>query len=301
MSGYAKSGVEKAILDALQILGGSASRNKLKQSIANNPDSGFNYDEVFEPVVSKSGNKYVPFDFTFNFGINNIAVTEYIEEPKRGQDIVLTEKGRSRNHSGFPTKREQEIIDSYWKKKEKHKKKKVEPIKEKMPEKVIEDSSDPDVEGDTWKTELISQLKLFTPQKFESFSRLLISKMGVVVDDTRGKIMSRDHGIDGFGYFESDEFRTSRVAVQSKRYTDSPVSEPEIDKFKGVMDSFNAEYGIFLTTTHFTESAKRKAVTGSKSVTLIDGRRITDLVEKYKLHITPISSFTLDDYYFEKK
>ncbi|GEN48809.1 hypothetical protein FD11_GL000650 [Ligilactobacillus pobuzihii E100301 = KCTC 13174] len=45
----------------------------------------------------------------------------------------------------------------------------------------------------------------------------------------------------------------------------------------------------------------RKAVTGSKSVTLIDGRRITDLVEKYKIHITPISSFTLDDYYFEKK
>lgn len=71
----------KSHIRCLQILGGSASRNKLKQSIAKNPDSGFNYDEVFEPVVSKSGNKYVSFDFTFNFGINNIAVTGYIEEP----------------------------------------------------------------------------------------------------------------------------------------------------------------------------------------------------------------------------
>jgi restriction system protein len=301
VSGYAKKGVEEAILDALQLLGGSASKNKLKQSIANNPDSGFTYDEVFEPVVSKSGNKYVPFDFSFNFGINNIAITGYIESPKRGQDIVLTEKGRAKRHSKFPTIKEQEMIDSYWKKRSKHTKKEANTATPKTPEKIVDDEENQDLESDNWKAELLSQLKLFTQQKFESFSRLLISHMGVVVDDTRGKIMSRDHGIDGFGYFESDEFRTSRVAIQSKKYTDSAVSEPEIDKFKGVMDSFNAEYGIFITTTHFTESAKRKAVQGSKSVTLIDGRRITDLVEKYKLHITPISSFTLNDYYFEQK
>lgn len=300
MSKYAESGVEKAILDALQVLGGSASRDKLKQSIANNPKSGFSYDEVFEPVVSKAGNEYVPFNYKFNFGVNNLAATGYIEAPKRGKDLVLTEDGRAKKHINFPTKNEKDLIDAYWKKRAKHAKKKIEPQKLNVAKQVTDDE-DTELDNDNWKTELLSQLKVFTPQKFESFSRLLISHMGVVVDDTRGKIMSRDHGIDGFGYFESDEFRTLRVAIQSKRYTDSAVSEPEIDKFKGVMDSFNAEYGIFITTTHFTESAKHKAIQGSKSVTLIDGRRITDLVEKYQLHITPISSFTLDDYYFEKK
>lgn len=72
-------------------------------------------------------------------------------------------------------------------------------------------------DDDNWKVELIDQLNAFTPSKFESFSRLLISKMGVRIDDKLGKIQSRDHGIDGFGYFESDEFRTARVAIQSKK------------------------------------------------------------------------------------
>jgi restriction system protein len=125
--------------------------------------------------------------------------------------------------------------------------------------------------------------------------------MGVRIDDNLGKLVSRDHGIDGFGYFISDEFRTSRVAIQCKRYTDSAVSEPDIDKFKGTMDSFNAEYGIFITTTHFTESAINKSLQGRNTpVTLIDGRKIADLVERYQLHITPVQTYTLDDYYFQK-
>lgn len=124
--------------------------------------------------------------------------------------------------------------------------------------------------------------------------------MGVTIDKNRGIVRSGDHGIDGFGYFISDEFRTSRVAIQCKRFTEGPVSEPDIDKFKGVMDSFNAEYGIFVTTSYFTDRAKMKATQGNNTVTLIDGQQLADLVEKYQLHITPVNTFTLDDYYFEK-
>ena len=299
MSDYIRRDAGKAILDALQTLGGSASRNKLKQSIANNPDSGFTYEDVFEPTVSKNGNKYIPFNFDFNFGINNLFATGYVEQPIRTKDIVLTEKGRSHDHSSYPTDKEQRQITRYWKEKNKKNLKKKQ-ITIDDPTAGITNEEDAAGDSDNWKTDLIENLKDFSPRKFESFSRLLISKMGILVDDKRGKIMSRDHGIDGFGYFESDEFRTSRVAIQAKRYTENAVSEPEIDKFKGVMDSFNAEYGIFITTSHFTESAKNKAVQGSKSVTLIDGSKIADLVEKYELHVTPIKSFTLDDYYVEK-
>ena len=141
----------------------------------------------------------------------------------------------------------------------------------------------------------------FDPSKFESFSRLLISKMGVVIDKDRGIVRSGDHGIDGFGYFTSDEFRTSRVAIQCKRYTKGAVSEPEIDKFKGVMDSFNAEYGIFITTNYFTDRARKKATQGNNTVTLNDGQTLAELVEKYQLHITPVNTYALDDYYFDLK
>lgn len=66
------------------------------------------------------------------------------------------------------------------------------------------------------------------------------------------------------------------------------------------MDSFNAEYGIFVTTSYYTDTAKRIAMKGNRTVTLIDGQELTDLIEKYQLHIKPVTTYALDDYYFEK-
>ena len=79
--------------------------------------------------------------------------------------------------------------------------------------------------------ESFTQIKKFSPKKFESFSRLLLSKMGIKFDKEKGVQMSGDHGIDGYGIFVSDEFRTSKVVVQCKRYTTGSVGEPEIDIF----------------------------------------------------------------------
>ncbi|CDI59054.1 Protein of unknown function [Lactobacillus helveticus CIRM-BIA 951] len=33
---------------------------------------------------------------------------------------------------------------------------------------------------------------------------------------------------------------------------------------------------------------------------MIDGQELTDLIEKYQLHIKPVTTYALDDYYFEK-
>lgn len=297
---YKRRGAEGAILRALKSLGGSASRDALRDSIAEDSGSGFSYEDVFTKVVSKNGGKYIPFDFDFDFGINNLYATGYVEKPERMKDIVLTEKGRLRKTVNFPTDKEQKIVDEYWKKRIKLNNEKRKTKAKQVTDPIDSEQDAETADDDNWKVELIDQLNAFTPSKFESFSRLLISKMGVRIDDKLGKIQSRDHGIDGFGYFESDEFRTARVAIQSKKFTNNPVSEPDIDKFKGVMDGFNAEYGIFITTSYFTDNAKKKAVQGSKSVTLIDGRRIAELVAEYQLHVTPVETFTLDDYYFEK-
>ena len=103
----------------------------------------------------------------------------------------------------------------------------------------------------------------------------------------------------GDGGDPAEDWRVT-VLEQIKRFTESPVSEPEIDKFKGVMMSFNADYGIFITTSYFTKQAQEKAVQGSNTVTLIDGQRLVDLIEKYRLHITPVQTYVLNDYYFQK-
>ena len=298
---YKRQRIGKYILKILQNLGGTGSRNKIKEGIVADETIGISYNDVFEPVKSKSGSSYIPFNYDFNFGIKELYVCGLIDNYKRGDDISLTEAGRIMDYGSFPTNEQKEIIEKYWSEKRAEREEKSKRDDNSDAEEEIDDSSFKEEEApDDWRTNILERIKQFTPKKFESFSRLLLTRMGIKFDPVKGVSMSGDHGIDGFGYFESDEFRTTRVAVQCKRFTEGSVSEPEIDKFKGVMDGFNADYGIFVTTSYFTKKAIEKAVLGTKTVTLIDGQKLVDLIEKYKLHITPVQTFILDDYYYQK-
>lgn len=300
-SNYKRQPVEKYILKVLQNLGGTASRQRIKEEIVADEEIDISHDDAYEPKSSRSGRTYFPFDYDLNFGIKHLNICGLIEPYKRGADISLTEEGRAADYKLFPSSEQQEKMDAYWSQK------KVERLSEKKGRIEIDDElseeeafvHDDDLQDD-WRSEVLERIKLFSPKKFESFSRLLLSKMGIVFDSEKGVKMSGDHGIDGYGTFVSDEFRTSKVVVQCKRFTESSVSEPEIDKFKGVMDSFNADYGIFVTTSYFTKTAREKAVLGGRTVTLIDGQNLVDLIVKYQLHVSPRTIYTLDEYYFQK-
>ncbi|WP_338934554.1 restriction endonuclease [Lactobacillus helveticus] len=298
---YKRRNVEKAIVMALRDLGGSASRKQIRRTIAENEYDGLIYEEVYYTKKTKTG-MYSPFLFDFNFGLKNLQSVGYVEKLKRNQDVVLSDLGRSADLTNYPTEEQQKIIAAYWDKKNtlRAERNKAKKITDADKEEAVDSDDEQDSADNDWRTQLLGQIKRFSPAKFESFSRLLISKMGVSIDKIKGVQLSGDHGIDGFGYSRSDEFRTSRVAIQCKRYTSGAVGESEIRDFKGTMDSFNAEYGIFVTTSYYTDTAKKIAIQGNRTVTLIDGQELTDLIEKYQLHIKPVTTYALDDYYFEK-
>ena len=110
--------------------------------------------------------------------------------------------------------------------------------------------------------------------------------------------MSNDGGIDGLGYFrDPDDFRTSKVVIQCKRYNTNNVQAPEIDKFLGVVSKKQADYGIFITNSKFSKGARETAVLG-KPITLINGDDLVKLVKKYQLHIRPVTTFELEEFYF---
>ncbi|MCF0154562.1 MAG: restriction endonuclease, partial [Veillonella sp.] len=134
--------------------------------------------------------------------------------------------------------------------------------------------------------------------KFEQLSRALLTKMGVDFTE-EGVQVSHDGGIDGYGYHVDEKgFRTTRVVIQCKRYNAAPVSEPDINQFLGAMNKFKADYGVFITNGRFTRQARTAARAGSP-ITLIDGSELIRLIIKYKLFITPVTTYVLDDFYIE--
>ena len=88
--------------------------------------------------------------------------------------------------------------------------------------KSVEDDVDESMSEDQilndFKEKLLNSIAKMTPKKFEAFSRALLTKMGVEFTE-KGVQISNDGGIDGYGYHkDSDDFRTTRVVIQCKRY-----------------------------------------------------------------------------------
>lgn len=218
---------------------------------------------------------------------------------KYNPQITLTQEGARVDLSSFDVKTEvRDKARTYWDEHSAKNKAKNKPV-------VTSDVEDEDNESsedellDDFKVKLQSAIANMSPVKFEQFSRALLTKMGVQFTN-KGVQISNDGGIDGYGYhIDDDDFRTTRVVIQCKRFNANPVSEPDINQFLGAMNKFQADYGVFITNSRFTNKAREAAREGTP-ITLIDGNDLIRLVIKYELFITPITTYVLDDFYSEE-
>lgn len=279
------------ILKSMHRLGGQVTRKEIRQDIHDNSNA-ISEDEVDKIKVSKkTGNKYSPFAWTLNYAVKYLIMTGYLTQD--GRLLELSEKGRNVDLSSFDGALDVRPVVEKMISKQKQNKASV-------PEKTnIEDSDDSDEIEAPWRQQLLDALMKMNPKKFELFCRGLLTKMGIDVDDEKGVQYVADGGIDGFGYVRSDDYRTTRVALQAKRWQ-GKVSAPEIDKFRGAMDKFNAEFGIFITNSDFTREAVRTAREGTRIITLINGDQVCDLVAKYNYYVDPVTTYRLKDFYLDK-
>lgn len=279
------------VLKSMHRLGGQVTRKEIRQDIHDNSDV-ISEDEVDKIKVSKkTGNKYSPFAWTLNYAVKYLIMTGYLIQD--GRLLELSEKGRNVELSSFDGARDvRPIVEKMVTKQKQNKASDSEKAN-------IGDSDDSDEMEEPWRQQLLDALMKMNPRKFELFCRGLLTKMGVDVDDEKGVQYVADGGIDGFGYVRSDDYRTTRVALQAKRWQ-GKVSAPEIDKFRGAMDKFNAEFGIFITNSDFTREAVRVAREGTRIITLINGDQICDLVAKYNYYVEPVTTYRLKDFYLDK-
>lgn len=286
----------KPIIEVLQEAGGQLERSEIRDRISEKDEYIAEFEQKIYTSI-KTGNQYKKFDFKFNFALKELSYVGYLMYEKYKPLVTLTAKGAAIDLDAFDVKSEvREKAAVYWEEKAaKNKDKKANTADE-----IEEDNKfDGDDVLDDVKVKLQSAIANMSPKKFEQFSRALLTKMGVQFTD-KGVKISNDGGIDGYGYHtDDDDFRTTRVVIQCKRYNTAPVSEPDINQFLGAMNKFQADYGVFITNSRFTNAARIAAREGTP-ITLIDGNDLIRLVIKYELFITPVTTYVLDDFYDEE-
>lgn len=261
-----------------------------------------NYSEI-----TPKGNNYVPYWFGRNFALKNLSLAGLITYG-RNKPIELTKAGANIDTGSIDFDRD--IYSKslpYWDKKHQERRNHRLGNQYNQAELVAADESDA-VNGNddsmsddnSYRQDILIKVKSLDAYKFESFSRGLLTKIGFEFDDIRGIAKSGDGGIDGYGYIkDTQSLRTTRVAIQCKRYTDKPVGSPEIDGLRGAVDKYNAEYGIFITTSYYTDDAIRNSRYGGTPITLIDGNKLVDLMIQYQYHVEPVTTYIPDEEYFD--
>ena len=158
--------------------------------------------------------------------------------------------------------------------------------------------------NDDLAADLLQRVLDMSPNFFEKLVLDLLLNMGF---GSRNKEMaivtptSHDNGVDGI--IPEDALGLDKIYIQAKRYTDNPVSKPEIHKFIGALDEQKATKGVFITTSKFTSGAVETANKASKKIVLIDGKSLADYMIEYNVGVSEKRIYEvkkLDSDYFEE-
>ena len=111
-----------------------------------------------------------------------------------------------------------------------------------------------------------------------------------------------DEGIDGI--INQDKLGLDQIFVQSKRYkAGSDITGDTINAFMGAMGRKGVTKGVFITASHFKESAKKAAEENKhQQVILIDGEELARIMVDYKIGVTEVQTYSiykLDENFFE--
>ena len=141
--------------------------------------------------------------------------------------------------------------------------------------------------------EVLTRLKAGSPGFFESVVLRLLMAMGYGGVAGHGSVTGKsgDGGIDGV--IRQDKLGLDVVCIQAKRW-EGPVGRPVVQQFVGSMDYYRAKKGVILTTSTFTKDGADflRHIEG-KTVVLVDGDRLAELMVEHGLGVTTTRTYAL--------
>jgi len=154
-------------------------------------------------------------------------------------------------------------------------------------------------------SDLLEQTKKCSPSFFERMVVALLVAMGYggsLKDAGRAIGRSGDGGVDGL--IKQDKLGLDAVYIQAKRWDKGIVGSPELQKFVGSLEGHHATKGVFITTSKFSEEAKRYLDKVNKKVVLVEGKQLAELMIDYGIGATEDTTYTVKkldpDYFFEE-
>ncbi|MBE6869154.1 MAG: restriction endonuclease [Ruminococcus albus] len=150
------------------------------------------------------------------------------------------------------------------------------------------------------KMQLIDRILSNDASYFEKMVVDLLLKMGYGYDNNSGIVTGKPHdgGIDGI--IKEDRLGLDSIYIQAKRYNlKNTVKGPEIQQFIGAMGKVNK--GVFITTSSFTKAAIQNANEAYKTIQLIDGDRLAELMLTHGAGVTVkqnVMLYQIDEDYF---
>ena len=151
--------------------------------------------------------------------------------------------------------------------------------------------------------ELMEFILALTPDQFEVLVLDVLLAMGYgasrrSLTRTGG---SGDGGIDGI--ITLDRLGLEKVYIQAKRWAPgNNVSRPELQGFYGALAMRQANKGVFITTSEFSQPAREYAAQVSNGIVLVDGEMLTQLMIEYGVGVSTqrvVKVVRADSDYFE--
>jgi restriction system protein len=168
---------------------------------------------------------------------------------------------------------------------------KATPASEKTPQERIEEAY-AELQATVAK-ELLDKVAASSPPAFERLVIQLLLKMGYgggEPDASKHLGGSGDGGVDGV--INQDVLGLDRVYIQAKRWKDS-VGVDRIYAFAGSLEVKKATKGVILTTSSYTDGARKALDALGKRVVLIDGDELVRLMMAFGLGVRTVKEFAI--------
>ncbi len=136
--------------------------------------------------------------------------------------------------------------------------------------------------------DLLSKVLELSPVFFERLVVELLVKMGYggsFEDAASVTQYSRDDGVDGV--IKEDKLGFDTIYIQAKHYDrKNIVGSKDVRDFIGALNIKHASKGVFITTSTFSDNAKKSVSAIESKIVLIDGQQLCRYMIEYNLGVS---------------